>query len=231
MRSTLLWRGVLAVLVGLVAVIWPNITIVAFVALFAVYASLTAATEEARAFRSETAGPVVGRVLLAVLDLAAGVVAPLWPGITVLSSVDRLLGAGHRLSRDRVGRLYRGFIGRALPGRRSLLAQPPRRSSAIDQVQRPGCRRPRALGTSRSMITTHGRHISSSRRCDNGYTEAQPAGGSSGRRPGWLSPGSSTTSCWPSVPTSPRVRRPAAPSPLHDGDHCPCVADVAAAVP
>jgi uncharacterized membrane protein HdeD (DUF308 family) len=85
--ATLILRGILAVVVGVVAVAWPGITIGAFVILFAVYAFLAAFMEAARAFRSERAGPVIGRLGLAVLDLAAGAIAIAWPGITALSLV------------------------------------------------------------------------------------------------------------------------------------------------
>jgi uncharacterized membrane protein HdeD (DUF308 family) len=85
LASPLIWRGFLAILVGVVAVAWPGITVGAFVILFAVYAFLAAGMEAARAFRSETAGPVAGRLVLAVLDAAAGVVALAWPGITALA--------------------------------------------------------------------------------------------------------------------------------------------------
>jgi uncharacterized membrane protein HdeD (DUF308 family) len=38
-----------------------------------------------RAFQSEAAGSVAGRLLLAMLNVAAGVVALVWPGISVLA--------------------------------------------------------------------------------------------------------------------------------------------------
>jgi hypothetical protein len=47
--------------VGGIAVGWPNITLGAFVILFAFYAFVTASVEAAGAFRSVKAGPVVGR--------------------------------------------------------------------------------------------------------------------------------------------------------------------------
>jgi uncharacterized membrane protein HdeD (DUF308 family) len=84
---TLILRGILSVAVGVIAVAWPNITIGAFVVLFAVYAFLAAFMEAAQAFRSERAGPVIGRLGLVVLDLAAGAAAIAWPGITALSLV------------------------------------------------------------------------------------------------------------------------------------------------
>jgi uncharacterized membrane protein HdeD (DUF308 family) len=83
--SSLLWRGLLAVAVGVVSVAWPNITVGAFVILFAVYAFLAAGADTARAFSSDRAGPVAGYLLLALLSLAAGVVALVWPGITALA--------------------------------------------------------------------------------------------------------------------------------------------------
>ena len=84
---SLVLRGILAIAVGIIAVAWPNITIGAFVILFAVYAFLAAFMEAARAFRSERAGPVVGRLALAVVDIAAAAAAIAWPGITALSLV------------------------------------------------------------------------------------------------------------------------------------------------
>jgi uncharacterized membrane protein HdeD (DUF308 family) len=85
LASPLIWKGLLAILVGVIAVVWPGITIGAFVILFAVYAFLAAGIEAMRAFRSETAGRVAGRLALSVLDVAAGIVALAWPGITALA--------------------------------------------------------------------------------------------------------------------------------------------------
>jgi uncharacterized membrane protein HdeD (DUF308 family) len=84
-RSTwLILLGVLAIIVGILALAWPGVTILALVILFAVYAFIAAGLQAARAFSSDRAGPVFGHVLLALIDLAAGVVALLWPGPTVL---------------------------------------------------------------------------------------------------------------------------------------------------
>jgi uncharacterized membrane protein HdeD (DUF308 family) len=78
----MIWRGVLAVIVGIVAVVWPHITVYALVLLFAVFAFGDAIGEFAHAFASERAGSVAGHLLLGLLDVAAGVVAIAWPGIT-----------------------------------------------------------------------------------------------------------------------------------------------------
>jgi uncharacterized membrane protein HdeD (DUF308 family) len=82
LSTSLLWRGVFAIAIGVVSVAWPDVTIGAFVILFAVYAFFAAATDAMRAFSSDRVGPVVGYLLLAVLSFAGGVVALVWPGIT-----------------------------------------------------------------------------------------------------------------------------------------------------
>jgi uncharacterized membrane protein HdeD (DUF308 family) len=82
--TSLLWRGILAIAIGVVSVAWPHITVGAFVILFAVYAFMTAAADAVRAFSSRDAGPVAGYLLLGLLSLIAGVVALVWPGITAL---------------------------------------------------------------------------------------------------------------------------------------------------
>ncbi len=82
--TSLILRGALAVVVGVIAFGWPGITILALVILFAVYAFTDAGLEGVRAFSSGTAGPVIGHLLLGLIDLAAGVVAIVWPGPTAL---------------------------------------------------------------------------------------------------------------------------------------------------
>jgi uncharacterized membrane protein HdeD (DUF308 family) len=84
LSSALLWRGVLAVAIGVVSVAWPAITVGAFVILFAAYAFVGSAIEALVAFRSKNAGPVAGHLVLSLLSLTAGIVALAWPGITAL---------------------------------------------------------------------------------------------------------------------------------------------------
>jgi len=85
--TSLILLGVLSVIVGIIAIAWPSVTILALVVLFAVYAFIGAGLQAARAFSSATAGPVAGHLLLALIDLAAGVVAVAWPGPTALALV------------------------------------------------------------------------------------------------------------------------------------------------
>jgi len=82
--TSLILLGILAVIVGILAIAWPGVTIFALVILFAVYAFLGAGLQAARAFSSRSAGPVFGHLLLGLIDLAAGVVALVWPTPTAL---------------------------------------------------------------------------------------------------------------------------------------------------
>lgn len=84
LSTPLIMRGVLAVIVGIVALVWPGVTIAALIILFAVYAFMDAFFEGARAFSSRSVGPVLGHLLLAVIGIAAGVIAIGWPGPTAL---------------------------------------------------------------------------------------------------------------------------------------------------
>jgi uncharacterized membrane protein HdeD (DUF308 family) len=84
LSTSLIVRGVLALAVGVVALAWPGITVLALVILFAIYAFTAASLEAVRAFSSAKAGPVLGHLLLGLADLAAGVIALAWPGPTAL---------------------------------------------------------------------------------------------------------------------------------------------------
>jgi uncharacterized membrane protein HdeD (DUF308 family) len=84
LSTSLIARGILALAVGVIALAWPSVTVLALVILFAVYAFISAGLQTARAFSSAKAGPVFGHLLLGLADLAAGVIALAWPGPTAL---------------------------------------------------------------------------------------------------------------------------------------------------
>ena len=84
LSTSLILRGILAFAVGIIALAWPSVTVLALVVLFAVYAFIAAGLQAMRAFSSRNAGPVVGHLLLGLLDLGAGVIALAWPAPTVL---------------------------------------------------------------------------------------------------------------------------------------------------
>jgi len=80
----LIVRGMLAVIVGIVAATWPSITVLALVIVFAVDAFMDAGLELAQASGSHTARSVLGHLLLVLIDIAAGIVVLAWPGPTAL---------------------------------------------------------------------------------------------------------------------------------------------------
>jgi len=84
LSTSLIARGILALAVGVIALAWPGVTVLALVILFAVYAFIASGMEAARGFSSRSAGPVIGHLLLGLADLAAGVIALAWPGPTAL---------------------------------------------------------------------------------------------------------------------------------------------------
>jgi|SRR5262245_11459327 len=82
--TSLILLGVLAIIVGIIALAWPGVTVLALVILFAIYAFIDAGLQAMRAFSSRTAGPVIGHLLLTLVALAAGVIALVWPKPTAL---------------------------------------------------------------------------------------------------------------------------------------------------
>ena len=80
--TSLILIGILAVIIGIVAIAWPGVTILALVIMFSVYAFVDAGLQTMRAFSSRSAGPVLGHLLLALVDVAAGVFALAWPAPT-----------------------------------------------------------------------------------------------------------------------------------------------------
>jgi uncharacterized membrane protein HdeD (DUF308 family) len=82
--TSMIVLGVMAIIAGILALVWPGITILVLVIMFAVYAFTDAVVEGARAFSSNSAGPVFGHLLMGLIDIAAGIVAIAWPGPTAL---------------------------------------------------------------------------------------------------------------------------------------------------
>ena len=82
--NSLILRGLLALGIGVVALAWPGVTVLALVVMFAVFAFIAAGMQALQAFSSRRAGPVFGHLLLGLVDIAAGVLALAWPGPTAL---------------------------------------------------------------------------------------------------------------------------------------------------
>jgi uncharacterized membrane protein HdeD (DUF308 family) len=80
-----LLRGIFAILFGLVAFLWPGLTLVALVLLYGIYAMADGAVALYAALAG--GGPVSRWWLLfaGMLGLAVGIVTLAWPGITALA--------------------------------------------------------------------------------------------------------------------------------------------------
>ncbi len=117
LSTSLIVRGLLAVAVGIVALAWPGITVLALVILFAIYAFIAAGMEAVKAFSSESAGPVMGHLLLGLVDVGAGVIALAWPGPTALVLV-LLVGAWAMVAG--LVEIYAGFEVGESAGTRAL---------------------------------------------------------------------------------------------------------------
>ena len=115
--NSLILRGVLALTVGGIAIAWPGVTVLALVVMFAVFAYMAASLEAALAFGSSTTKPVVAHLLLALLDVAAGVTAIAWPGVTALVLV--VLVASWAIATGSV-EIYAAVRSRAAAGTRAM---------------------------------------------------------------------------------------------------------------
>src|ERR1700688_2829126 len=82
LSHSMIWRGLLAIAIGIIAIAWPGVTILAVVIIFAIFAFADAGLQAGRAFSGDGAWPAIGHLLMGIVDIAAGVVAPAWPGIT-----------------------------------------------------------------------------------------------------------------------------------------------------
>ena len=115
--NSLILRGLLAVGIGLVAVVWPEVTVLALGVMFAVYAFASAGLRAAVAFGSRTAKPVIGHLLLGLVDVIAGVIALTWPGATAIVLV--LLVAGWAITTG-VIEIVTGFRSAGAAGTRAM---------------------------------------------------------------------------------------------------------------
>jgi uncharacterized membrane protein HdeD (DUF308 family) len=80
-------RGVVAVLFGILTLVWPGLTILALVLLFGVYALVDGVMSLAAviAHHSETEGRRAYYAVMGVAGIAAGIITFVWPGITALA--------------------------------------------------------------------------------------------------------------------------------------------------
>jgi uncharacterized membrane protein HdeD (DUF308 family) len=85
---SLVVRGVLAIIIGLVTMMWPGITLLAFIFLFGGYALVTGVVSLIGAAHAVAARERWGALLLeGIAGIAAAVITMLWPAITAFSLV------------------------------------------------------------------------------------------------------------------------------------------------
>ncbi|MFI5909118.1 HdeD family acid-resistance protein [Dactylosporangium sp. NPDC051541] len=89
-------RGVLAVVFGILAVIWPDVTVIALALLFGIFAIVTGIEQLVHAIRpspgpsnpvtgfADGTGPRIARGVAGFAGLVVGVMAVVWPGVTAV---------------------------------------------------------------------------------------------------------------------------------------------------
>src|SRR5437868_11742876 len=89
----LVLRGIFALLFGILAFVWPGITLASLVLLFGAYALVNGILALIMAIRAPKGSPgVAGTLILGLLSIVVGVLTAFYPGITALSLVI-LIGA------------------------------------------------------------------------------------------------------------------------------------------
>jgi uncharacterized membrane protein HdeD (DUF308 family) len=81
----LLLRGIVSVVFGILAFIWPGITLFALVLLYGAYALVDGVLAIAAAIKGRGRAPTGWLVLVGVLGIAAGIVTFVWPAITAFA--------------------------------------------------------------------------------------------------------------------------------------------------
>ncbi|MCW5696802.1 MAG: HdeD family acid-resistance protein [Bauldia sp.] len=80
----ILLRGIAAILFGILAFVWPSLTVLTFVVLFAIYAIVDGMVSLAAAARGDTRMPRWWLIVVGIAGLAAGTLAIFWPDVTAL---------------------------------------------------------------------------------------------------------------------------------------------------
>ncbi len=80
-----LLRGIAAIVFGVLAMLWPGITFLAFVAMFAAYALIDGVLHLTAAFRLPQGQPRWLLALQGILGIAVAALTFVWPGITALA--------------------------------------------------------------------------------------------------------------------------------------------------
>jgi len=84
-RTMFLFRGIAAVLFGVIALVWPKLTLAALVLVFGIFAVISGITAIVAALRSREEHYWGVLLFEGILGVLAGAVALVWPGITALA--------------------------------------------------------------------------------------------------------------------------------------------------
>src|SRR5690348_15144572 len=84
-RTMFLFRGLVAILFGILALVWPGLTLAVLVYLFGFFAVISGIAAVAAALRNREMHSWGALLFEGILGILAGVVALIWPGITALA--------------------------------------------------------------------------------------------------------------------------------------------------
>jgi uncharacterized membrane protein HdeD (DUF308 family) len=81
--SCVLTRGIVSVIIGVIAFVWPGVTIGTLIALFAIYALFDGVVNLYLGWNRRLGrNPAYGQLLQGVLGILAGIVTLVWPAVT-----------------------------------------------------------------------------------------------------------------------------------------------------
>jgi uncharacterized membrane protein HdeD (DUF308 family) len=84
-RTMFLFRGIAALLFGVLTLVWPKLSLTALVLLFGVFAIISGITAVAASLHSTREQGWGFLLFQGILAIVAGVIALVWPGITALA--------------------------------------------------------------------------------------------------------------------------------------------------
>ena len=84
-RNMFLFRGIAAIVFGVLTLVWPKLTILALVVLFGIFAIISGIAVVAAALQNREEHGWGVFLFEGILWLLVGVVALIWPGVTALS--------------------------------------------------------------------------------------------------------------------------------------------------
>jgi uncharacterized membrane protein HdeD (DUF308 family) len=91
-ERTLITRGIIAIAFGVLALVWPTVTVLALAVVFGIYALVDGVMRIVDTVRDRDRAHRWISIIGGVLSIAAGVVSLVWPGITAVA-LALLIGA------------------------------------------------------------------------------------------------------------------------------------------